>query len=222
MVQLVELTSGAARAVGPGRVLKAEEATRLLGGERIRAAAEAEAATLLAAAKAEATALVAAAAAEADAVRDQARREGIAAGEAEVQDLLFEIAGRSIDAVERTESQIIDLGLEVARRVIGEIGPTEATLRTAMRGLRLAARSGFVRLRVAPEAVNAITERVQALLPSNVPGLTVEVIGCPRVAYPGAVLETDTGLIDATIDSQLEAIRRALSRRLGRQPPVGS
>jgi flagellar biosynthesis/type III secretory pathway protein FliH len=42
------------------------------------------------------------------------------------------------------------------------------------------------------------------------------VIGCPRVAAPGAVLETDTGLIDATVESQLEAIRRALVRRLGR------
>jgi type III secretion protein L len=45
-------------------------------------------------------------------------------------------------------------------------------------------------------------------------GSAVEAIGDPRIADPGCVLETDAGLIDATIESQLAAIRRGLERRL--------
>ena len=233
MVQLVELNGGAPRAAGSGRILKAAEATRLLAIDAIHAAAATEAAAtvraarqeadvLVATAREEADALVAAARKEADTIRDRAQREGFAAGEAQIQDLLFDIAGRAADVVESTEARIIDLGLDVARRVIGEIDPSEVTLRTAVRGLGLAARSSFVRLRVAPAAVNAVSERVQAMLPTTAPGLQVEVIGCTRVTHPGAVLETDTGLIDATVESQLDAIRRALTRRLGRAEPAGS
>jgi type III secretion protein L len=218
MVQLVELGSGAVRAVGPGRIIKAAEATQLLRSEEIRAAAETEAGTILANAKAQATELIASAQQDADAVREQARREGLATGEAQVQDLLFEIAEKSVNSLERTEAGFIDLGIEVARRVIGALDANEATVRTAMRGLGLAARSSFVRLRVAPEAVNTVSERVKALAP---PGLQIDVVADARVAHPGAVLETDTGLIDATIDSQLDAIRRALVRRLSGEPPSG-
>jgi type III secretion protein L len=42
----------------------------------------------------------------------------------------------------------------------------------------------------------------------------VEVIGDARITDPGCVLETDAGLIDATVESQLAAIRRGLERSL--------
>ena len=174
----------------------------------------------MARARAEAAALVAAARSEADTIREAARRDGLARGEALVQDMLLEIAERSIAAIERTEARIIDLGLDVARRVIGELDPTDATVRAALRGLSLAARSSFVRLRVAPEVLNSVTERVQAMLPGLAPDLSVEVVASPQVPSPGAVLETDTGLIDATVESQLEAIRRALTRRLAPAAPA--
>jgi len=201
--------------------LKAADVAALLDIEQIKATAQTEARKIVEEAQAQAEALIAAARQDADALKEQARRDGFATGEEQIQDMLLEIAERSIGSVERTEARIIDLGLEVARRVIGELGPNEATLRAAVSGLGLAARSSFVRVRVAPAAVGMVSERIKSILPESASGLQVDVVPDAQVAYPGAILETDTGLIDATIESQLAAIGRALNHRLGRERPAG-
>jgi type III secretion protein L len=201
MVDLVRLSAGRAAPLGPGRILKAD-AVELVGDlEQLRAEARREAA-----------ALVQAASDEAEAIRNAAREAGLAEATAEIQDRLFEIAEASANVIARTEQRIVELGLQIARRVIGSFEETEVTARIARQTLKLAGHSGFVRLRVAPSSVDALRERVDSLLPAATSNSGIEVIGDTRIAPGGCVMETDAGLVDATIDSQIAAIERGLRR----------
>jgi type III secretion protein L len=203
VVDLVELKDGGPGLHGAGRVLPAAQAAALLDIVALRAAAEREAAAMLASAKA-----------EVDRVREAARQEGLAQAEAEIQDRLFEIAEASVNVIARTEERIIGLGLQVARKILGEFEEAELVARIAAKGLRLAAHSSVVRLRVAPHLVDATNARLAAMIGATMPVSAVQVVADARMRDGGCVLETDAGLIDATLESQLAAIERGLKRSL--------
>ncbi len=203
MVQLVALTPYSAALVGPGRVLPVGTATRLLALDALRADAEQQVAALVEAARA-----------EADVIREAARKEGHATAAAEIQDRLFEIAEASVSVMARSEERILDLALQIAARIIGTRPRDDVARQIAARSLQLASHSRFIRLRVSPMSVEAVRAQLNEMLPPSLSPSSIEVVGDDRVRDPGCVLETDAGLIDATIESQLAAIRRGLERTL--------
>ncbi|CCB66710.1 FliH/SctL family protein [Hyphomicrobium sp. MC1] len=203
MVRLVELSVGAPGLIGPGRVVKAADAVALLEIAALREAAAQESAEQLEAANAEVIN-----------IREAARAEGREEAASELQDRLFEIAEAAATAISRVEERILELAVQVARRILGEFDQAEAAARIAARGLRLSAHSSFVRLRVAPGLVDQTNERLSEIVGTAMPLSAVQVIGDERIRDAGCVMETDAGIVDATIESQLSAIERGLRRRL--------
>lgn len=191
-----------------GRVLRAPEAGLAM-----------EAEALLAASRAEAERIRQAARLDADRIREEARREGLAAVEAEAQDRFFAITEASINQLARTEERIISLAIDIARRIIGDLPDHEAAERLARAALRRAAGSGMVRLRVAPAHAAMLRERVSALLTEGRSRLDIVVTDDPTINDTGCILETDAGMLDATIESQLAAIERHLRASLGEARP---
>lgn len=203
MVDLVELKSGHVALQGPGRVLPATQSDAMLDAERLLADAQLRAAEAVESARA-----------EADAVRAEARAAGIEEATEEIQDRLFAIAEASANAISRTEERIVDMAVQIARRIIGSFDEAEIAARVAKKSLALSAHSGFIRLRVAPAAVERLRERLDSIMPTTMSASAVEVIGDARVRGGGCIMETDGGLIDATIESQIAAIERGLRRSL--------
>ncbi len=207
MVDLVELKSGGIGLSGPGRVVPAAEADAVLQAEQVLADARRRASEMLADARQ-----------ETEAIRAAARAAGMEDAAEEIQDRLFEIAEASANAIARTEERIIEMGLQIARRIIGSFDETDIAARVAKKSLTFSANSGFVRLRVAPAAADSLRERLETVLPSTMASVPIEVIGDERVRDGGCIMETDAGLIDATIESQMAAIERGLRRSLADAP----
>lgn len=206
MVALARLAPGAGTVLlGPARVVAERDVVQLVA-----------AAQVLVDARAEAAALLASAAAAAGQIRAEAHAEGAAAAEAEVQDRLFEIAEASVDALSRTEERIVDLALQVAERVMGQLDGQDVVARMALRSLRLAGRSAMVRLRVAPALAEGLRRQLETELSATMQAAAIEVVPDPRVRDHGCIMETDAGLVDATIESQIAAVRRGLQRALTR------
>lgn len=203
MVDLVELSEGRVGLLGPGRIVPAAQAEAII-----------EAAAVLEDARRRAADMVDAARADSDAIREAARAEGLAAATEEIQDRLFEIAEASANAIARTEERIVDMAVQIARRIIGSFDEAEVAARVARKGLMLSAHSSFIRLRVPPGAVDTVREKLEAILPPTMASAAIEVIADARVRGGGCVMETDGGLIDATIESQIAAIERGLRRSI--------
>jgi type III secretion protein L len=203
MVDLVELKSGGVALQGPGRVLPAAQSDAMLDAERLLADAEQRAFQTVDAARN-----------ESDAIRAAARAAGVEEATEEIQDRLFAIAEASANAISRTEERIFDMAVQIARRIIGSFDEADIAARVAKKSMALSAHSGFIRLRVAPGAVEQLRERLDDILPTAMASTSVEVIGDARVHGGGCIMETDAGLIDATIDSQIAAIERGLHRSL--------
>jgi flagellar assembly protein FliH len=111
-----------------------------------------------------------------------------------------------------SEEEVVELSIAIARRVLHR----ELTLDPeAVRGLVKAAfeRIGsreISRVRVHP----AQSALLQTLIEKACPDRRVELVSDPALGPGNVIFETERGDLDASVDSQLEEIRRGLADRL--------
>ncbi|MCC8940075.1 hypothetical protein H8A97_33435 [Bradyrhizobium sp. Arg62] len=203
MVALVRLTSETVSALGPGQILPAASTQALLQAEQ-----------LLTQARRDADALVDEARVSASRIEAAAREAGLKEAQTTIQQRLAAIAVESLRVMEQNKERIVGLGLQIARRIIDTTAPAEAAVQIALRSLKIVGHSPVVRLRVAPSLVETVRARVDEIVPAVTSRAVVEVISDPRINDAGCILETDVGLVDATIENQLTLIENGLRRSL--------
>ncbi|UGY30286.1 hypothetical protein HU675_0050130 (plasmid) [Bradyrhizobium septentrionale] len=203
MVALVRLTSETISILGPGKILPAASAQALLQAEQ-----------LLFQAQRDAEALVDEARVSASRIQAAATEAGLKEAQVTIQQRLAAIAVESLRVMENNKERIVDLGLQIARRIIDTTAPDEAAVQIALRSLRVVGHSPVIRLRVAPSLVETVRGRVDDIVSAVTSRAVIEVVSDPRINDAGCILETDAGLVDATIESQLTLIESGLRKSL--------
>lgn len=233
------------------RIIKAAEDTAFAEVKRqtdqaavIKADAENEAAAIIEKAKAEAAQIVAEAQSQHDKIVSEARndgfeqghQEGYEKGAAEV-DRLIERMHKILEAVmqrreeilQDTESQIVELVILMARKVIKILSENQKNVIMAntVAALRKVKTRGNVTLRVNIEDVKLTTAHADEFIQhvENVQGITVQEDS--SVEKGGCIVETDFGAIDARISSQLTELENKILevspvKNIKRQDPLTS
>ena len=176
--------------------------------------ARAEAQRLVAAAEVEATAIRQSAEALAHERREAAYREGYEAALLEWNDLLLDARECRDGALSGIEQDVLRLSVKIAEKIIGrEIKRDPGTLAdivaTALRNVR---RNELVTLRVNPADAGTVESQREKLDPAG-RARFLEVVADPRVATGGCVIESESGAVDAQLETQLRVLERALLRR---------
>lgn len=233
------------------RIIKAAEDTAFAEVKRqtdqaavIKADAENEAASIIEKAKAEAAQIVAEAQAQHDKIVSDARSEGFEQGssegyekgKAEVERLiermhkvLEAVMQRREEILQDTESQIVELVILMARKVIKILSENQKNVIMAntVAALRKVKTRGDVTLRVNIEDVKLTTAHADEFIQhvENVQGITVQEDS--SVEKGGCIVETDFGAIDARISSQLTELENKILevspvKNIKRQDPLTS
>jgi len=233
------------------RIIKAAEDTAFAEVKRqtdqaavIKADAESEAAQIVEKAKAEAAQIVAEAQAQHDKIVADARQEGFdqgssegyEKGKAEVERLiermhkvLEAVMQRREEILQDTESQIVELVILMARKVIKILSENQKNVIMAntVAALRKVKTRGNVTLRVNIEDVKLTTAHADEFIQhvENVQGITVQEDSA--VEKGGCIVETDFGAIDARISSQLTELENKILevspvKNIKRQDPLTS
>lgn len=210
----------------------------------IKADAENEAAQIIEKAKTEASQIVAEAQAQRDKMESEARQagydaghsEGYQAGEAEVERLvermhkiLEAVMQRREEILQDTESQIVELVILMARKVIKILSENQKNVIMAntLAALKKVKTRGEVTLRVNLEDVKLTSSHAEEFIQhvENVKGITV--LEDSAVEKGGCIVETDFGAIDARISSQLTELENKILevspvKNIKRQDPLTS
>jgi flagellar assembly protein FliH len=179
----------------------------------------------------EANRIIAAARQEAEKLRAQALDEGRqaahkstqAAVQAKVDEhlrslrpaldqLMQELAQSRRQCHEQLEAQALEIAVAIAARLVrGQLqhDPT-VTLRWIQEAVELASGSERIRLRLHPDDVASLGERVGVILAQVGKLARSEVVADPNVTRGGCVVETDLGIIDQQLESQLSRIDEEL------------
>jgi flagellar biosynthesis/type III secretory pathway protein FliH len=132
---------------------------------------------------------------DADTIREAARRLGEEEGLA-----------RYIAAIERfyasAEPELIRLATAIARKIVGEeLRTSPEAIVAIVREALAAARGERIVIRVHPSAAALVRKSV---------GQEVQVTASESVAPGGCVIESEFGIVDGQLETQLRVIERAL------------
>jgi len=201
-----------------GAIVKAREVSRpdryglahLL--KRDLYAARLQAKDILAAANHDAAAIRDSANRERQAYLDKGYREGFDAGLAKWNDILAQTWRARDDFFRRNEPDIIRLAVRMAEKILGEqlrLDPTSiaSIVREAMKGVR---RDRNLVVYVNPAEVEHARKgfsSIEALLGE---ARDVEVRPNPNVKPGGCIVESELGVIDARLETQLGLLEKAL------------
>jgi type III secretion protein L len=177
--------------------------------------ARAEAQRILAAAERTAAAIRESAETFAREEREAAYRAGYEAALLEWTNLLLEARELRDNALAGIEQDVLRLSVKIAEKIIGnEIKADPQTLAEIVaKALRNVRRNELVTIRVNPADASTVEGHREKLDPAG-RARFLEVVADPRVTKGGCLIETESGAVDAQLETQLRVLERALLRRV--------
>lgn len=148
-------------------------------------------------------------------LREGAREQGYAEGLAKWNQILIVAQKARDEFLEKNEPCLVQLAIQVARKIIGEelrSAPDQVVL-VAREALRSARRGRNLVLQVHPDDEDAVRRQISILHASLGGPREIEVVSSAAVARGGCMIESDIGIIDAQLETQLEVMSRTLLRR---------
>jgi type III secretion protein L len=176
--------------------------------------ARAEARLIIAAAEEDAAAIRERADSFARESRETAYREGSETALGEWNTLLLEARERRDQALASVERDLLRLSVKIAEKILGRElkSDRKAIVDIVANALRQARRNEMITVRVNPADLPVIEEHGQRLERSGREKF-LDIVPDPLVATGGCVIESESGAIDAQLETQLRVLERALLTR---------
>ena len=190
-----------------GRVLRAADVAVLL-----------EANAVLAAARARAEEMNRQAEAAYEARREEGYRDGQEEGRLEHAEKVLETVLSSVDYLSSLENTLVDVVTSSIRKVIGELDASELIVRVVRNALTTVRNQQRVTIRVAPADEKAVSEALAAMIQTAPGGVGfLDVRADARLERGSCLLESELGVVDASLETQLKALENAFRAKIQAQ-----
>lgn len=190
--------------VSDRRIVKAADVATVSSAAEIIAAAEADAARIREEAKA--------------AFEEERRKgyeKGLSDGKMEIAMLKLEQVDSSVAFMESVEQKMADIVMKALKSFVVEVGDKELVLQIVRKTLNAVIRTQRqVVLKVSPEMVETVRARVAEFRIAYPTIESFDVVEDPRLKGASCVLETEAGVADASVDTQLAAIEKSLQKHI--------
>jgi type III secretion protein L len=199
----------------PQRTLQARIApgTRVVRADQVQAWGDANA--LIAAAQAQADAMQTAAKDAFEAELQRGFAEGLAEAQMEHAEKMIETVGRTIDYFAKVETDMVALVMAAVRKIIDGYDDADRVIIVVKNALSVVRNQKQMTLRLHPQQVETVRGRINELLAAY-PGVGyVDIVGDGRLGMEACILESEIGLVEASIDGQIQALEGAFRKVLG-------
>jgi type III secretion protein L len=203
MERIAKLGSGAVQ-LKPARIIKAQDFGIAQDAQALVAQARAEAERIIA---------------EAKDVYERERARGLAEGreaaKIEMAAQMVETVGKIVEFLGAVEQDMIDIVNRALERILGEIGDPQLIVMVVKNVLATVRNEKRLALRVAPDQVAVVKQRLNEILSLYPVIVDVQIVADGRLPPTGCILESEIGLVDASLDGQLAALRKSFAKIFG-------
>lgn len=192
--------------VSSGRLVKAEDVAAMRSALDIIADAEAQAEKLR---KDALTAY--------EAEKRRGFEEGLQAGLKKVVEDKLDFAYESAAYMESVEGKLADIVIKALKKCVSQTGDRTLVVEIVRKAMKAVIRNQRqITLKVAPDMVDTVKSRLDEIL-SDYPALErVDVVEDSRLKGPAAIIETEAGVADASVDTQLAAIENSIRKHFSK------
>lgn len=188
----------------PSRVIKAEDFSTAHDARAIIEAAKAEAMHIVD---------------EAKQVYQRERERGFADGQEEANvkmaEQMIDAVGNIVEYLSKVEHDMVEVVGRALERIIGEIGDQEIIVRVVKNALAAVRNEKHLTLRVAPDQVATVKQRMNEILSHYPIIVDVQIVGDGRLSATGCILESEIGVIDASLEGQIAALKKSFDKIFG-------
>ncbi|MDR3175535.1 MAG: HrpE/YscL family type III secretion apparatus protein [Desulfovibrio sp.] len=141
--------------------------------------------------------------------------DGQEACRGEYAEKVLEVALQSVEYIEGLEQTIVKVVTEAVERVIGELDDNERIVRIVRTALSAVRNQKRVVARVAPADEKAVTDGLAAMI-SRGHGASgfLDVVADPRLPTGSCILESELGVVDAGLETQMHALEKAFNAKI--------
>ena len=147
------------------------------------------------------------------------RQRGFEVGQEEARmeqaEQMMENVSRTIDYFGQVEGRMVDLVMQAVQKIMSDFDDRDRIVITVKNVLSVVRNQKQLTLRLHPQQVDGVKERVNELLAAY-PGIGyIDIVGDHRLKLGACVLESDIGLVEASLEGQLAALQSAFTKVLG-------
>jgi len=185
---------------------------RVVKAEVYEASREAE--QILIRARREAEVILAEAGGQAEAAREAARQQGYQEGLSHWNQALADALAARENLLLDGQQEVVRLAVRVAEKIIGEqIRADPGTVVSIVReALKSVGRERSLTIQVNPQHVEEVRSRMERLQEALGTGRQIQVQPSPAVSIGGCVVESELGVIDARLETQLQCLEEVMLR----------
>ena len=169
----------------------------------------------VAVAHAQAQAIVEQAQAAFEAERQRGYQEGLEEAKLEQAENMIENVSRTVDYFAKVEGRMVDLVMQAVQKIVSDFDDEARVLITVKNVLAVVRNQKQMTLRLNPQQVDMVKSRVNDLLAAY-PGVGyLDIVADHRLKPDACILESEIGLVEASMEGQLAALRSAFNKVLG-------
>jgi len=151
---------------------------------------------------------------ERDKIREQARQEGNAEGLAEWNRILADTTKRAEELTKSWEETMLRLSVRVAEKIVGEqlrLHPDTIVeiVREVLKNVRPGKR---LMIQVNPSEAQRVRSRIDRLREGLGASSEIDIVAMASVPAGGCVIDSELGIIDARLETQLKCLEEILVR----------
>lgn len=168
--------------------------------------------------------VIVAAEAEAAAIRTEAQKayeaekargyeDGLAAGREDILMQKLELVDESLRYMASVEGRVTDVVLKALSKCVAEIGDRELVVQIVKKSMQAVVRTQQqLTVRTAAEMVPVVRERLASILADYPTIAKADVIADERLTGAACIVETESGMVEASVEGQIEAIRQSMKK----------
>lgn len=148
--------------------------------------------------------------------RERGYREGREEALREQSEHAIDSVARTVDYFNKVEGRMVDLVMQAVRKIITDYDNEPHIFLTVRNALSVLRNQKQLVLRLNPADVEAMRSRINDLLAAY-PGIGyIDVMADARILAGACLIESEIGLVEASMESQLASLQSAFERILGR------
>lgn len=150
---------------------------------------------------------------------DAERRRGYEDGRQEAilaqAEKMIETVGRTVDYFSGVENEMVDLVMAAVRKVVDGFDDREKVMIVVRNALAVVRNQKQMTLRLHPDEIESVRAHIANILAAY-PGVGyLDLLPDARLERGACILESQIGMVEASLESQMTALRNAFQRTLG-------
>lgn len=147
--------------------------------------------------------------------RKRGFEEGLLEAKLEMTEQMISTVEQTVEYLAAVEQDIVDVVGDALEKVIGQIDRDDLIAKTVTYALQVVRSEKSVTVRVAPQSVAGLKAKLNEILASYPAIIELQIQPDSRLDARGCIIESPIGIVDASLDVQLSALRKAFQNVIG-------